>query len=65
MQITVSETWSKPFGDSRMLSKCFTWESSTNKKTMVGKPKNDSGQVLLEKLPMELLSKYYVSVRES
>jgi hypothetical protein len=67
MQIAVSETWSKPFGDPRMLSKCFTWESSTNKKTMVGKPKNDSGQVLLEKLPMELLGKwyYYFSVRRS
>jgi hypothetical protein len=57
MQIAVSETWSKPFGDPRMLSNCFTWESSTNKEMMVEKPKNDSGQVLLEKLPMELLGK--------
>jgi hypothetical protein len=57
MQIAVSETWSKPFGDPKMLSKCFTWESSTNNETMVEKPKNDPRQVLLEKLPMELLGK--------
>jgi hypothetical protein len=28
-----------------------------NKETMVERPKNNSGQVLLEKLPMELLGK--------
>jgi len=67
MEIAVSEIWSKPFNDPRILSKCSTWESSTKMETMVEKQINDSRQVLLENLPMELLGKwyYYVSARGS
>jgi hypothetical protein len=57
MLIAVSEIWSKPFNDPRILSKCSTWKSSTKMETMVEKQINDSRQVLLENLPMELLGK--------
>ncbi len=46
---------SRSFGDLRILSKGFTWESSPSKGTTGKKPKNDAGQAMLEKLPMELL----------
>ena len=58
-QITVGgRAASRSFSDLRILSKGFTWDAATNNGAISKKPKNEAGQSMLERLPMELLSKF-------
>lgn len=48
---------SRSFGDLRSFTKGFTWDAPAKSSPKLEKPKNEAGQSMVERLPMELLSK--------